>query len=460
MECKHQLLAGLVGACLMLVLPTARCRAATTIAVNSNSDTGTTSSCVLRDAIIAANTNTTTNGCTVGGGGAPFTIEFSVAGTVTLGTTLPPITSNVTITGFSAASSSETTIDGGSSVELMVVDSGANVSLQFLTLTHGAIPNTGGGGSGGNGGAISNAGTLSVTNCTFSGNSVGGGNGSSSMTGDGGAIFNTGSLHVTNSTFSQNGATGGNGPGVPNGTGGGIFNDGGTLTITNSTFSGNQATGGIGGGGDKGDGGGIFNDGGTLTITNSTFSGNQALGGSGGSGTAGEGGGVFNDGGTVNLNGTILAASTGGNCGGGVTDNGYNLSDDASCAFSQMTSQNSASNIDLAAAPADNGGPTETLALTSANSAAVDKIPAAMCPATDQRGVTRPDNGEASCDSGAYEFQDPPPPFAGTPGAANCNGQTVSALSQQFGTLDAAAAALGFPSVKALQSAIKAFCAG
>jgi hypothetical protein len=64
-----------------------------------------------------------------------------------------------------------------------------------------------------------------------------------------------------------------------------------------------------------------------LTVASSTFSGNQANGGSGGSGTAGEGGAVFNDGGTVNLTGTILAASTGGNCGGGVTDNGYDLSD-------------------------------------------------------------------------------------------------------------------------------------
>jgi len=79
-----------------------------------------------------------------------------------------------------------------------------------------------------------------------------------------------------------------------------------------------------------------------------------------------------------------------------------------------------------------------------------------MCPHVDQRGVHRPDNGEASCDIGAFEDK----PFAGTPGAANCNGQTVSALSQQFGTLDEAAAAFGFKSVKALHSAIKAFCNG
>jgi len=48
--------------------------------------------------------------------------------------------------------------------------------------------------------------------------------------------------------------------------------------------------------------------------------------------------------------------------------------------------------------------------------------------------------------------------FAGTPGQANCHGESVSALAQQFGGLSATAAALEFPSVKALQDAIRAFC--
>jgi hypothetical protein len=53
-----------------------------------------------------------------------------------------------------------------------------------------------------------------------------------------------------------------------------------------------------------------------------------------------------------------------------------------------------------------------------------------------------------------------PPVFAGTPGKANCKGQSVSALAQQFGDLKAAATALGFPNVRALQDAIRAFCEG
>jgi hypothetical protein len=49
-------------------------------------------------------------------------------------------------------------------------------------------------------------------------------------------------------------------------------------------------------------------------------------------------------------------------------------------------------------------------------------------------------------------------PEAGTPGRANCHGHSVSALAHQFGGLHAAASALGFSSVKALQDAFKAFC--
>src|SRR5260370_40106277 len=50
------------------------------------------------------------------------------------------------------------------------------------------------------------------------------------------------------------------------------------------------------------------------------------------------------------------------------------------------------------------------------------------------------------------------PNFAGTPGFSNCQGQSVAALAKRFGGIDAAAAALGHTSVKALQNAIKAFC--
>ncbi|MCB0133230.1 MAG: hypothetical protein KDD78_20345, partial [Caldilineaceae bacterium] len=49
---------------------------------------------------------------------------------------------------------------------------------------------------------------------------------------------------------------------------------------------------------------------------------------------------------------------------------------------------------------ADNGGPTMTHALT-ADSPALDAARADACPATDQRGVARPQG--AACDAGAFE---------------------------------------------------------
>ncbi len=49
-------------------------------------------------------------------------------------------------------------------------------------------------------------------------------------------------------------------------------------------------------------------------------------------------------------------------------------------------------------------------------------------------------------------------PEAGAPGQANCHGKSVSAVARQFGGFDAAAAALGFSSVNALQDGFKTFC--
>ncbi len=50
---------------------------------------------------------------------------------------------------------------------------------------------------------------------------------------------------------------------------------------------------------------------------------------------------------------------------------------------------------------ADNGGPTLTHAL-GAGSPAIDAADAGACPATDQRGVARPQG--AGCDVGAFEL--------------------------------------------------------
>jgi hypothetical protein len=50
------------------------------------------------------------------------------------------------------------------------------------------------------------------------------------------------------------------------------------------------------------------------------------------------------------------------------------------------------------------------------------------------------------------------PVFAGKPGKANCQGKSASVLAQQYGGLNSAAEALGYPSVQALQDDIAEFC--
>lgn len=49
-------------------------------------------------------------------------------------------------------------------------------------------------------------------------------------------------------------------------------------------------------------------------------------------------------------------------------------------------------------------------------------------------------------------------PEAGTPGQKNCHGQTVSAMANEFGGIDASASTLGYSSVDALQDGIRVFC--
>jgi hypothetical protein len=52
------------------------------------------------------------------------------------------------------------------------------------------------------------------------------------------------------------------------------------------------------------------------------------------------------------------------------------------------------------------------------------------------------------------------PVFAGTPGKANCQGESISALVEQFGGLKRAAKGLGYDSVDALRNGVIEFCEG
>jgi YVTN family beta-propeller protein len=57
-------------------------------------------------------------------------------------------------------------------------------------------------------------------------------------------------------------------------------------------------------------------------------------------------------------------------------------------------------------------------------------------------------------------FMQPERTFAGTPGHSNCYAKSVSALVRQYHGLHAAAAALGFSSIRALETTVLAFCEG
>lgn len=114
------------------------------------------------------------------------------------------------------------------------------LTLERLTLTDGKTF-AGKNSVVGQGGAIFNAGEVTIRASLLSGNNVAGGDDGGAY---GGAIFNTGTLTIVNSTFAMNTAKGGPqvmGTGPGEALGGAIFNLNGTVEISNSTFSANQA---------------------------------------------------------------------------------------------------------------------------------------------------------------------------------------------------------------------------
>jgi hypothetical protein len=286
---------------------------------------------------------------------------------------------NLTITGPEGGT---VTISGDSKSRVFSVTEDAVVTLRNLTITGGQAPITGvppttisfGGG-------IRNEGTLAIENSTITGNNATGGTYS-----DGGGIRNEGTLTIENSTISGNSAR----------VGAGVSNPaGGALTIENSTITGNPAV----------SGGGVHNNG-NLAIKNSTFTAN----------TAAHGGGIFiSANAPTTLENSIVALNTATynpDIQGVVTSASHNLIGNAGSSGitdgvnSNIVNPNPGLELDPDGKPklADNGGPSRTIALT-AGSPAIDAASGAISPATDQRGVPRP-QGTAH-DIGAYEYDYP-----------------------------------------------------
>jgi hypothetical protein len=116
--------------------------------------------------------------------------------------------------------------------------------------------------------------------------------------------------------------------------------------------------------------------------------------------TNSQGDGIFNAG-TANLLNTLIANNNDQNCAGtGLLNADYSLSSDSSCSF---IGSNNITDTDPVIGPlAHNGGATQTHALL-AGSRAINAADPTSFPATDQRGITRPQG--VGPDIGAYEAQ-------------------------------------------------------
>jgi len=434
---------GALAALSSLAAPAAQ---AATFTVTTTADSGPGS---LRQAVASA------------ASGDTITFAAGLTGTINLDSFIE-ISTNVTISGPGA---STIAVSGQDSSGVFIVDGGVSATITGITIENGLFPLGGGIDNLGNltatqdvfinnraasGGAISECGFAvggplqpDVTECGFSGPISSGAIApvapvatlsddafiDNNASQDGGAIYSgsplANSLVVTDDLFEGNTASneGGAiitcpscsfipGPFQPS-QGTAATSESGPLVIsaavTNSTFWANF---GFGQTDDTTTGGGaIYNEGTGLTITNATFAQNSPDAVANGFTSATE----------TNILGSILAQSQSpfSNCDGtGINDGGYNVSDDNSCGFSAPSLSNQPDNAIFGPSPApqlaNNGGPTQTVAIPStsvgaslvANCTNIGLPNDAFGLPTDQRGYQRP---SANCSAGAYQVNGVPP---------------------------------------------------
>jgi hypothetical protein len=153
-----------------------------------------------------------------------------------------------------------------------------------------------------------------------------------------------------------------------------------------------------------------------------TVAGNSA----GKGGSASFGGGLLMTGLTT-VRDSILAANIPNNCEGGPASGGHNLDDGGSCGW--KAAGDKAGVNPMLGSLAANGGPTQTL-LPAPGSPVIDAGEAAGCPATDQRGIARPQG--PACDIGAVELA-PPRPVTGAAAAVGLTSATLTGSSANAG---------------------------
>lgn len=295
------------------------------------------------------------------------------------------------------------------------LNSGLDVQGGSVTVQNSAVTGNQGGGFGG--GIDLAGGALTVTGSTIAGN----------LNGNyGGGIYAASSSHLTvqSSTINNNESY----------YGGGVFSAALTFALTNSTVTGNTGPSG------HGVGANLYLQGGAatqrvqnqITITASTIS--AAVPST--SGIA-----VYENavlGSALNMTGSILSSSACVNVSTtqpAVSSGSYNVESDNTCGLDATNLVNSSTiGVTSTLAPNGFGGP-QTLAIASTSSAR-DFVPAAACPSTDERGVSR---AGATCDAGAYEYGSTgitPAPVAANISLTSTGGAVstdVVAASQTFG---------------------------
>src|SRR5262249_7405659 len=136
----------------------------------------------------------------LGQAGDDYVITFAPAvhGTITLTSGELQVHHNLTIIGPGAGMLS---VSGGGAFRVLEVFAGTTVSVSGLTLT---------GGNADIGGGLRNAGILTLTDCTITGNQVNvslSGTGTEDVSAQGGGIASTGTLTLLRCTVSGNSAT-------------------------------------------------------------------------------------------------------------------------------------------------------------------------------------------------------------------------------------------------------------
>ena len=245
----------------------------------------------LREAVFAANSDTTTDLGQTGDDADVITFDAALAGgTITLSGSQLNLTQDVTVAGLGA---SRLSLSGGNSVKIFSVAGGVTATLSGMVLTFGRAVA---------GGAITNSGTLTVADVLFAGNHSQDDGGAvynngiftavrtnfsyNAVTRFGGAIYNLGTADIVGCTFFTNSV---NPPNHSEGRGGAIYNVG-TTVVTGTTFKSNDGS----------DYGGAVYTLGNLTSSDNSFFENIA--GSGGALYARNAGRIFLSGCFLNAN--------------------------------------------------------------------------------------------------------------------------------------------------------------